>query len=402
MHKKISVGITASLILIAITVTFTATMIFSMNMFDSMVTTSSQRREAVYEKMLEIDKIVRQYYYEEIDETELYSSLINGYVAGLGDPDSVFLTAEQIAYRDQQARGVFVSVGIEVSKDEFGYCIITKVYPESPAAKGEMSQGDTIIKIGDQEVASLDIEEVRNLLTGIEGESVTIEYLQDDTAKNIELKFETVESTAVESSHINDVYYIRVWSLWDTAPEQFSKALRDATNTYNNGDANGLIIDLRDVDNGHNLRVVADMLDMMLPTGTLLSGVYKDDTKVLYTSDANSVDIPVVLLINANTKGYAEAFAAVMKDSDICIDVVGVTTYGKGTLQQLIKLTDGSGVDISVALLKPPKSGTFHETGVIPISEYRAPDDFVLVNNPTESTDGQFAKAVEILRSYSR
>lgn len=404
MHKKISVGITASLVLIAVTITFTATMIFSMNKFDSMVTSSSQRREDTYNRVLEIDKIVRQYYYQDIDEEMLYNSLITGYVASLGDPESVFLTAEQIASRNQQSRGKIVSIGIEVSKNDMGYFVITKIYPESPADKVNMEPGDIITNIGDQDVYNLSQEEVQALLIGgIEGSKISLEFMRSgEEAKTTELTFATIDATSVESVLIGNVYYIKVRSLWDTAAAQFGQSLRDATNSYAKNDAKGLVIDLRDVNNGYNMGVVADMLAMMLPTGTLISGIYRgDDVKVLYTSDANQIDMPVVVLINENTKGYAEMFAAVMKDSDICVDVVGTTTAGSGTLKQLYYLTDRSGVYISVALLKPPKSGPFNGIGVLPISEVRAPDDFVLMSEPSVFEDIQFAKAVDILNSYS-
>lgn len=403
MNKKISVGITASLILIAITITFTATMLYSMKVFDSKVNTSTQRSEAAYNKILEIDKVVRQEYYEDVDEEMLYGSLIKGYVAGLGDPDSVYVTAEEIAIWEQQAKGTIVSAGIDVTKDKSGYLLVNNVYADSSAAGANIQKLDIITKINDIDVFTLTLEEGQKLLTGVEGTTVKIEYTRaGEESVTSEITLSTIEATSIESRQIENVYYVRVRALWDNAGTQFGKALRDAVTACESNNAVGLVIDLRDLNTGHNLSVVADMLDLMLPTGATLSGIYRGgEVKVLYTSDATAIDIPVTVLVNGNTKGYAEAFAAALKDSDICLGIVGTKTAGKGTLQKLVKLQDGSGVDISVALLKPPKSDTFHKEGVKPNSEVNVSDDFKLVEEPTTESDAQFAKAVDILRSHS-
>ncbi len=402
MNKKISVGIAASLVLIAITITFTATMIFSMRLFDSKVTTSSQRRDAMYEKMLEIDKVVRQYYYKEFDETALYDSLIAGYVNGLGDPNSVFLTAEEIATREQQAKGQIVSVGLDVIKDSSGYLRVTKVYADSSAETLGMMVDDIIRKIGDVDTFSLTQEEGQKLLMGVEATNIKVEYTREGEAKTAELLCSRIEETSVEGRQIESVYYIRIRALWNTAETQFNRLVKEAETAYTDGKIDGIVIDIRDLSGGHNLAVVAGMLDILLPAGTLLTGIYRgDDAKVLYTSDESNVNVPATVLVNGNTKGYAEAFAAVMQGSAICKGIVGATTAGKGTMQQLIKLSDGSGVDVSVALIKPPKGEVYNEIGVKPNSEVKVAEDFVVPAEPSTTTDLQFAKAVDILHSYT-
>ena len=416
MHKKITVGVTASLVLIAITITFTATYFYAMARFNRMVTTSSPEREIMYDRLVELDKIVQSLFYEDVDPEVLYDGLLQGYVRGLGDNDTVFLTSDQIAEMERQARGTMVGIGLEITKmsDVSGYFLITKVYPESPADKASIGEGDRITKIGEESVSSMDIEEGRLLLQGAEGEKVTIEYMHyekdedgaiitEDTpsVKNATLSFTVIESIAVEGMPVDDVYYIKIRSLWDTAAAQFRRALTAAVSSYEAQSVMGLIIDLRDLDTGNNIDVVKEILDPILPVGTLLSGIYRNnEVKVICTSDTNEVDIPIVVLINQKTSGYAEAIAAVLKDSRVCVSLVGVRTAGKGTLRQLSKLNDGSGLMISIALLKPPKSGPYHGEGVEPIAEVKVADDFVVLSNPNPRNDKQFAKAYEILQTF--
>jgi len=161
----------------------------------------------------------------------------------------------------------------------------------------------------------------------------------------------------------------------------------------------GLIFDLRDVSGGYNIEAVANMLGRLVPTGVIISGTYADGvTKTLYTSDEKGVQIPMVVLINENTVGFAELFAGVLADYDNCRSV-GMTTFGKGTLQQLSMLTDGSGLDLTVAILNTPVSGSFDRVGIKPDYEV-ASDDYVFSDSsPDERLDSQLRKAVEVLSS---
>jgi carboxyl-terminal processing protease len=402
MHKKVSVGVAASLVLLAMAITFTATMILSLNYLNYRITPISGLRDISYNNITEIDKIVQNYYYEEPDEAAMYSGLVQGYISGLGDPYSVYLTAEQIAMREQEAKGTFVGVGIEIEKNEIGYFRIIGVSVDSPAAKSGIQAEDRITKINREDVTQMELDEAKALLNGTEGTEVILEVAGTadgkEETKEHTLAFAKLESVAVTGEVVEKIHYVKVSYLWDTAPSQYRRQLQEAEDKYEKGEIKGLVVDVRGVDTGHNLKVVADMLDFALPTGTLISGVYRGgEVKVLYTSDANSVTVPIVVLVNEKTTGYAEVFAAAMKDSDVCKGVVGMQTAGKGTLQQLMKLPDGSGVDISVALLKSPRGETFHGVGIAPDSKVPGGGD--IIGDDKYKNDKQYQKAVDILNS---
>lgn len=402
MNKRISVGITAALILIAVTITFTATMIFAMNQFDSKVISSSTKREGVFERLAEIDNLVRQYYYQDIDEDMLYDSMIDGFMQGLGDGTSIYLTAEEVALRNQQSRGTVIGVGIEVAKDVSGYLYVNKVYSESPADRVEIKEGDVITTIDDNDVRVIGYEEAVKLLYGVEGTKVVVEYTRGSDVNTAEMTYTTLETSTVDYMRIDDIFYIRIKSMNDATPAQFTRALRDAESAYYSGDARGMVIDLRDLDGGYSRTVVSQMLTNLMPVGTLYYGQYRDGTtKVLDTSDnENPVSMPTGILVNSNTRGLAELFAAVLGERGNC-RIIGTTTAGLGTLDELHMLSDGSGISISVAVFSTPGGKTFNEEGVKPDFEVEPPDNFVLTGQPTEDTDTQYKKAAEIVRAMT-
>lgn len=399
MNKRISVGITAALILIAVTITFTATMIFAMNQFDSKII-NSQKYGGTFDRLTEIDTIVQQYYYKDIDDNYLYDSVMGGYVEGLDDPYTTYLTAEEIALRNQQSRGTVVGVGLEVTQNADGYLYVNNVYSDSPADKVEMQQGDIIIAIDDQNVLDIGYEDASKLLYGVEGTKVVVEFQRGTDPMSVEMTYTTLEANTVSFAITDSNYYVRVKSMNDATPAQFTRAMREAQNAYITGEALGLIIDMRDLNGGYDRAVVSEMLTALMPRGTLYYGEYRDGTsKVLDTSDNDDpLNMPIAVLINERTSGYAELFAAVVSEKDNC-RLVGTTTVGRGTLEELHMLSDGSGISLSVAILRTPSGMRFHETGVRPDFTVNTPDGFVLTSAPDESNDPQFKKAVEVLQS---
>lgn len=386
----------ASLVLIAITITFSATMILAMNMFSNKVNVRSQD---AYNKILEIDNVVRQKFFDAVDEDFLYNNLIKGYMQGLKDADSVYLTASEIAAREQRARGTIVSVGLELTKNSSdGYFTVTKIYTGSPADKG-LQAGDVIRKINGQDLLALSIEEVQPMISGgVVGEKITLEYVRDSKPSETELAFDSIEATAVEGKQIDDVFYIRVTALWNTAPRQFRNALSAAKSHLENQGVKGMVIDLRGVTEGNNLGVVEEMLGMLMPVGTTIVGIYRDGERILGTANGDEFEIPFVVLINQNTQGYAELLAEVLQSSPSFRNLVGVKTAGKGTYRELTLFSDGSGIELSVALLKAPGGSPYHGVGIVPISEVKMPEDYVIAGDPVVGVDYQFTRAVDVLR----
>ncbi|MEG1304110.1 MAG: S41 family peptidase [Oscillospiraceae bacterium] len=398
MNRKISVGVTVSFALIAVAITFTATMIFAMKLFDKKVA-SVQERVAMYDKLSEIDSTVRDHYYGQIDDTELFRSMARGYMSGIGDSDSTYLTSDEVAMRQQAMKGTKISVGIEVEKDTNGYMVISKVYADTAASKVGLKAKDVIVKINGKDVLSIGYDKAVSELDGIDGSKLNISYSRNGTESIAEMTRSVIDTASIESYQMNDIFYIRIKGFNDKTTDQFMSAMNTVSG---NDQIKGLVFDVRGIDGGYDLSVAANLLDALLPTGTLLTGTYSGgDVKVLFTSDDKCVSLPMVVLVDGDTQGFAEAFAAVLGDSENC-RIVGKLTKGKGTLQQLIQLTDGSGIDITVAVLNAPISGVFNDVGVKPDFEVEAAEGFVRGGEPNELNDAQYKKAVDVLRSIQK
>ncbi len=395
MNKKISVGVAVSLILIAIAITFTATVIYAMRSFDSKVS-SAQERASMFDKLSEIDKVVRVNLLNPIDDTVLSDALAEGYMAGLGDNGAHYLTADEITARNNAGLGTLVTTGVEVASDASGYLLVTDVLPDSSAAAQGLAVGDIILSVDGADLLPLEFEDAAALLAGSDGSDCTVVYMREGEETEVVLTRTTLMRPSVESDVRDGFYYIHIAALSDTTASQFETAIKEAVA---NSAVSGIIVDIRGLDGGASLEPIANMLDILLPTGTLISGTFSGGvTKVLYTSNESSVELPVAVLVNGETRGYSEAFAAVMGDSQSCI-IVGETTAGEGTLKQLYPLNDGSGVEFTVAVLNAPSSGAYDGVGVMPDYEVAVPDDFAATASPSELTDPQYARALEVLRA---
>ncbi len=393
MNKKISIGVAVSLILIAVSITFTATVIYAMRSFDSKVS-SAQERASMFDKLSEIDKVVRANMLYPVEDTQLSDNLSEGYMAGLGDEGAKYLTADEIIARNNANKGTVVTTGLEVASDASGYLLVTDILPDSSAAAEGMQIGDIIISVDGTDLLPLDPEDASALLPGAEGSESAIVYTRDGEESEVILTRTTLMRPSVESDLKNGLYYINIAALSDTTASQFETAIKEAVA---NSSVHGIIIDIRGLDGGTSLEPIANMLDILLPTGTLLSGTFSGGVnKVLYTSNESSVEMPVAVLVEGETRGYSEAFAAVMGDTEGCV-IVGTVTAGEGTLRQLYPLNDGSGVEFTVAVINAPVSGAYDGVGVVPDYEVEVGEDFVRTSSPSELTDPQFARAVDAL-----
>lgn len=399
MNKKISVGVAVALMFLAMAVTATVSVIASMNLFDSKVI-SVKSSASMYDKLYEMNSVVNSNFYYDVSADAVKNAVGDGYIAGLGDPDTAYLTPEEIEKRAVDAEGMMISVGVEVVKDAIsGYFVVQRVYDGSSADEAGMLPQDVIIDIDGNNISAIDEATAFALLEGAEGSRSTITYTRNTEESTVELTRSKIEAESVFGALDNGNYYIRIRKFCNTTAGQFADTVKDAVDS----EADGIILDLRDLFGGYNLRVAADILDILLPAGTTISAEYKGEAaKVLYTSDADCINLPMVVLVNEKTEGYSELVAAVLGDSGYC-SIVGKTTAGKGTMQSLFQLTDGSGLDLTVAKLLAPVSGSYDEVGVKPAYEAEAGEGFVLADElPDQLMDVQYKRAIDVIGSLGR
>ncbi len=393
MGKKVSLGAAIAMMIIAATVTFSITMVFAIRTFNDKVSSITER-ENMYEKFTEIDKYVRQNYYGKIDEDTLMDAVAKGYLSGISDPYATYMTAEQYEAYIAAESDVTAGVGITTVMEESGYMQVTQVHEGTAAAGANIQVGDLIIRIDDLDITAETYQQAVELLTGDAGTKVTLAVRRENEDSEMEITRRQLTVSTVTSSMVGTAAYIRIDAFSESTPDQFSKVVDTAIS----GGATALIFDVRDVATGL-ASSAATMLDKLLPEGDVLSVTYQSGaSEVLYTSNARSVSMPMIVLVNQNTSGAAEFFAAALRDYDKC-KIVGIQTAGNGALQKIFKLEDGSAVQLTVGVYTLGASGSqWNGKGVSP--------DHVVESTYTGYTTGgmldtsldtPLAKAIEVV-----
>lgn len=390
VNKKVPLGITVSLVAVAAAITFIITMTFSLDIYNAMVT-GVKEREEIYEKLEEIDVYVRNNFNGEIDEDYLHDSIADGYINGLNDKYSAYYNAQEHSNEDLSNQGQLIGIGVTITKEESGYIKIVKVDEASPAKEAGIVEGDIIVKVDGSDVLVTGYEQSVTNIKGNEGSKVVVTVRREGEDKNFELTRKKMEIKSVTGRMIENIGYVRISTFNSSTVEQF-KAM---VNKHQVDGAKGLIFDVRD-NGGGTVSSVEEMLDFLLPEGTLATVTYKDGlTKVLRTSDENFIDLPMTIIVNNNTASAAELFAATIRDFNKG-KLVGVTTYGKGVMQNTYTLKDGSAIKFTVGYYYPPKSANYDGVGLKPDYEIALEEDFATIE---EQNDTQLQKAIEVLKT---
>ena len=266
MNRKISLGMAVTIVILAMTVTFSITMLLAMRLFDSTVS-SVKEKESMYNKLAEVDRYVRGNDYYDIDETVLYDRLSAGYLLGTGDKYARYYTAS--AYTDliNVQNGTLLGICVELAIDQSGYAKVTKVYTDSPAQEAGIKVGDYITAVDGNDVKSMSgVETVQTRLRGESGTSVNVTWLDSEASEhNADLTHSGYTATTVDSALLQDsVGYIKIWQFDGTTPSELDYALRSLTASG----ATSLVFDLRD-NGGGMLEDAISCIDLITPEGTL-------------------------------------------------------------------------------------------------------------------------------------
>ncbi len=393
MNKKISLGLAISIAALAAAVTFIITMFFSLQSFNEKVQAVNEKA-AKYERLEELDSMVRERYFKEFDEAEVMNGLLKGYVAGLGDPYSSYMTPEEYQKLHMTEMGKMVGIGITATMDESGYIRIIEAQKGSPAQAAGLRTDDLIVAVAGQDVLELGFTEAIDQVRGEEGTKAVITVRRDGKDKEYSIVRESFEVETVSSKLINEeIGYISVTNFRDNTAEQFKEAM---DGLLANG-ADALIFDMRD-NGGGLLSALEEMVDPILPEGVIATATYRDgSTQTILNSDAEEMDIPMVVLVNGNSASAAELFAVSLRDFDKA-EIVGTQTYGKGIMQMTSALNDGSGLTLTVAAFQTVRSECYHGVGITPDVVVEAGENTV-VSKADPQNDPQLAKAIEILKN---
>ena len=338
-------------------------------------------------KLTEIqDKMQNFYYSDNVDPEALKDAMYKGYVSAYGDPYTTYYTADEYTQLMSSYKGAIGGIGVRVSYEKGTGLKVSSVEENSPAAQAGIQAGDVITAIDGNDITNLDENPVDNL-RGEEGSEVNVTYSRNgesNTVKltRIQLTTTTAAGTMLEGTTIG---YIAVTHFEDPTSEQFANAVKDLESKG----MTGLIIDLRD-NTGGLVASSVKILDTLMPEGVYGTQVFKDGSKVELTgTNADAVNVPVVLLVNENTASSAEIMTAAMKDLGKA-KIVGTKTFGKGITQKIEKLSDGSGLVYTDAELRSPNGTTWYGTGITP--------DVVVEYDKNAGTDAQLNAAMDLLK----
>jgi len=398
MNKKISIGVSLFLMAITATVTFAITWVFSSGVFNGMLNTNVTITKAMYDKVDEIDRIVRENYNGEIDETRLLDSISEGYAYGLGDLYANYYSAEEYSELKDDLNGKVVGIGVSCVKDTEGYAKLISVYDDSPAQISGLQKGDQIVKVSDVDVLT-DYTNAINALKGDAGTTVKVTYRRAGEDTEVEITRRKITVPSVETQMLDDnIAYIKITDFTTSTVNQFESAVSDAISKK----VVGIIFDIRN-NGGGTMKSVAQMLDVILPEGPVITSTDKSGkTKVMYSSDSAEISVPMAVLINKNTASAAELFAAALQDYDKA-ELVGSTTYGKGVMQDIYPLTDGSAIKITTAKFNPPKSENFDGVGVKPdFAVDLSAEQEKLWYELDATTDTQLIKAISVVKALNK
>ena len=352
--------------------------------------TSSITDSGVRKKLEILEDTIGELFWKDVDEADLENGLYRGLLGSLDDPYSVYYTNEELIALQQQTEGIYYGIGAYIQDGESGYVQISGVIKNTPAEESGLMQGDYIYKVNGEDMQGKDKTYVVSKIKGEEHTTVTLTLIREGASEPLDVDVERrkIESPTVEyEMYDNGMAYIQITEFDLVTSGQFE-------NAYNQAKAEGmkgLIIDLRS-NPGGNLSTVCDIARMILPKGLIVYTEDKYGKREEYTCKGdNKIDVPLVVLTNGYSASASEILAGAVKDYNIGT-LVGTTTFGKGIVQKVINLSDGSAIKLTVSSYFTPNGNNIHGIGVEPDVEVAFDAELY-----KSGTDNQLEKAKEVL-----
>ncbi len=352
------------------------------------------RTQETYGDLAQLAATVDQNYYTDVDTEKTMQGAMKGYVAGLDDPYSQYMTAEEYSAYQTEEAGQTVGIGVTVQQTEDGYLRVVSVNADSPADKAGVQSEDVLIAADDQDIAELGYQGAVEAVRGEEGTTVQLTVKRSSETLKLDVKRESMEVTTAQGEMLDgDIGYIRISSFKGNTPEQF-QAIFDQL--VSDG-AKALVFDLRD-DGGGLVDALEKILDPLLPEGDIAIATYRDGTtKTLVQSDAEECDLPMTVIVNGNTASAAELFTASLHDFGKA-SVVGTQTFGKGIMQVTQAMPSGGALTLTVATYQTTKGECYHKVGITPDEVVEPGEDAIDYDNPNPEKDPQLKKAIEMVQ----
>lgn len=394
MNKRIPLGVAISLIAIGCAITFVLTWTVSLNIYNSKIS-SADKYEGVYEKLREIDAVVKNNYIDaaSIKTESIESGMINGYVSGIGDKYASYLQPNSYYELQQNSGGVVSGAGIVAKADGSGYLVVTNVYKNSSAYLNGVKVGDVITEIDGKNLLSMEEDAALDKISGEIGSKLTMKLLRDGEEISVSLIRQQIDIESVTGEMLdNGVGYIRITTFNEKTAEQFAGAL----NSLVDKGLKALILDVRG-NGGGVISPLKSMLNRLLPACVAAVAEYANGIRktLIETDSVSNVGVPMAVLVDGGTASAAEIFAVALRDEGKAV-LIGTQTYGKAVLQGTYSFPDGSALTISNAKVVPSKSEPYDGVGLKPDYVTALPTGATL-DSVSRENDSQLQKAIEIM-----
>lgn len=344
----------------------------------------------VVQKAEAIQQVIDKLYLEEEDVQAVQEGVYKGMVSALGDPYSVYYTKEEYDAFQESYTGEYCGIGASLLQNaDTGLITIVKTFKGSPAQEAGLKTDDILYKVEGEEVTGEDLSEVVARVKGKEGTTVKVTIMRGTEEMDLELVRKTISVPTVEYEMLdNNMGYIIISEFDEITTSQWMEAYE----TLKQQGMTSLIVDLRN-NPGGGLSVVAEILDSILPEGMIVYHEDKNGQREEYKSDEeHKIEVPLAVLVNGNSASASEIFAGAVKDYGIGT-LIGTTTFGKGIVQQMVSLGDGSAMKVTISKYYTPNGVCIHGTGIEPDIQV----EFDAEAYEKDESDNQLQKAIEVL-----
>lgn len=354
----------------------------------------------IYKTPIELKEFINTYnsiitdYYEEIDREKLLEAGINGMLEFLGDDYSIYMDQEVSKDFNEQVEGKYTGIGVEIIQNSEGVVLINRVFDNSPASKAGLQTGDIFIKIGNKDVVGMTSSEISSLIKNSDTQEVSIIVKRNEEEKSFQLSLQPVEIESVSSKVFEKngkkIGYLEISIFAANTDKQFEKKLLELEGK----NIDSLIIDVRDNSGGY-LSTVTNIASLFMNKSKI---IYQLDTKgiieQIYSNTKTSRDYNIVVLMNKNSASASEILAAALQES-YGAKLVGVNSFGKGTVQKAAQLESGATIKYTIQKWLTPNGNWINGVGITPDIEVSMEGDYY--QNPSDDTDNQLQTALEEL-----
>lgn len=389
-HKEYAAGVLTGVLVVALAVG--GVEFVQQRQYNGVLSDSSHVQKIEY-----LEKMIDQEYLGEVDNAEMAEGIYAGLVYGLGDVYSRYYTADEYAQETASTDGAYAGIGVSIQKNKNGGVQIAECYEGGPGAEAGLQTGDVITAINDTDVTDMELSDVVSLIRENKDNTIVLTVFRENEEKSREI---SVDVTDVELPSVfgemldKKTGYIQITQFTGVTPQQY----KDMFAELKDKGMERLVIDLRD-NPGGLLTSVCDILREILPEGLIVYTEDKYGNREEETCDGkHQLDMPLAVLVNENSASASEIFAGAVQDHEVGT-IVGTTTYGKGVVQELRQLSDGSAVKLTVSNYYTPNGNSINKVGIKPDVEVKLASELLNKDEITHEEDNQLQKALDVIEN---